>query len=130
MWAAARTHHYDLNMIMWRYVDAKTPEEESPFVQNKSEFERWLMHMNKITKITFKQQVFIGIILIIAGNVLALILHKGLFANIAWILYGLILILNPVYPEKYSNDEKRAKLGSRIAGIICVLAGILTRYIP
>lgn len=25
-------------MIMWRYVDAKTPEEESPFVQNKSEF--------------------------------------------------------------------------------------------
>jgi len=88
------------------------------------------MHMNKITKITFKQQVFIGIILIIAGNVLALILHKGLFVNIAWILYGLILILNPVYPEKYSNDEKRAKLGSRIAGIICILAGILTRYIP
>ena len=88
------------------------------------------MHMNKITKITFKQQVFIGIILIIAGNVLALILHKGLFANIAWILYGLILILNPVYPEKYSNDEKRAELGSRIAGIICILAGILTRYIP
>lgn len=86
--------------------------------------------MNKITKITFKQQVFIGIILIIAGNVLALILHKGLFVNIAWILYGLILILNPVYPEKYSNDEKRAKLGLRIAGIICILTGILTRYIP
>ena len=86
--------------------------------------------MNKITKITFKQQVFIGIILIIAGNVLALILHNGLFANIAWILYGLILILNPVYPEKYSNDEKRAKLGSRIAGIICILTGILTGYIP
>ena len=39
MWAAARTHHYDLNMIMWRYVNAKTPEEESPFVQNKSEFD-------------------------------------------------------------------------------------------
>lgn len=81
-------------------------------------------------KITFKQQVFIGIILIVAGNVLALFLHKGLFANIAWVLYGLILILNPVYPEKYSNDVKRAKLGSRIAGIICVLAGTLTRYIP
>lgn len=38
---------------------------------NKKEFER-LMYM---TKITFKQQVFIGIILIVAGNVLALILH-------------------------------------------------------
>ena len=80
--------------------------------------------------VTFKQQVFIGIILIVVGNVLALILHKGLFANIAWILYGPILILHPVYPEKFSNDVKRAKLGSRIAGIICILLGILTRYIP
>lgn len=80
-------------------------------------------------KITFKQQVFIGIILIVVGNVLALFLHKGLFANIAWVLYGLILILNPVYPERYSNDVRKAKLGSRIAGIICILAGILTRYV-
>ena len=82
-----------------------------------------------IRKITFKQQIFIGIILIIVGNVLALFLHKGLFANIAWVLYGLILIVNPVYPERYSNDVKKAKLGSRIAGIICILVGILTKYI-
>ena len=80
-------------------------------------------------KITFKQQIFIGIILIIVGNVLALFLQKGLFANIAWVLYGLILIVNPVYPERYSNDVKKAKLGSRIAGIICILVGILTKYI-
>ena len=73
-----------------------------------------------IRKITFKQQIFIGIILIIVGNVLALFLQKGLFANIAWVLYGLILIVNPVYPERYSNDVKKAKLGSRIAGIICI----------
>ncbi len=82
-----------------------------------------------IRKITFKQQIFIGIILIIVGNVLALFLQKGLFANIAWVLYGLILIVNPVYPERYSNDVKKAKLGSRIAGIICILVGILTKYI-
>ena len=80
-------------------------------------------------RITFKQQVFIGIVFIIVGNVLALILHKGLFANIAWILYGLVLILHPIYPERYSNDVKSAKLGSRIAGIICILVGILTKYI-
>jgi len=95
-------------------------------VSNKYEFER-LRYMKKIT---FKQQVFIGIILIVVGNALALILHKGLFANIAWFLYGLILILHPVYPEKYSNDVKKAKLGSRIAGVICILVGILTRFIP
>jgi len=87
------------------------------------------MQLMNMKKITFKQQVFIGIILIVVGNVLALFLHKGLFANIAWVLYGLILILNPVYPERYSNDVRKAKLGSRIAGIICILAGILTRYV-
>lgn len=81
-------------------------------------------------KITFKQQVFIGIILIVIGNLFALILHKGVFANIAWVLYGFIIILNPVYPERYSNDVKKAKWGSRIAGLICILVGLLTRYIP
>lgn len=35
-------------------------------------------------KITFKRQVFIGIILTAVGNILALILHEGLCANIAW----------------------------------------------
>lgn len=64
-----------------------------------------------MNKITFKRQVFIGIILIVVGNVLALILHKGVLANIAWILYGLVLILHPIYPERYSNDVKSAKLG-------------------
>lgn len=83
-----------------------------------------------IKKITFKQQVFIGVILITVGNIFALIFHKGWLANIAWILYGFIFILHPVYPEKYSNDKKRAKLGVRIVGIICILVGVLTRYIP
>ncbi|MDD5860035.1 MAG: oxidoreductase membrane subunit [Eubacteriales bacterium] len=81
-------------------------------------------------RVTFKQQIFAGIILIVAGNVLALISHKGLFVNIAWLLYGLVLIFHPVYPEKYRDDEKRAKLASRISGVVCVLVGVLTRYIP
>ena len=80
-------------------------------------------------KITFKRQVFIGLILIAVGNILALILHEGLCANIAWVLYGIVLIVNPVYPERYSNDAKKAKWGIRIAGIICVLGGVLTRYV-
>ena len=80
-------------------------------------------------KITFKRQVFIGLILIAVGNILALILHEGLCANIAWVLYGLVLIINPVYPERYSNDTQKAKWGIRLAGIICVLVGVLTQYV-
>ena len=63
-------------------------------------------------KITFKRQVFIGIMLIAVGNILALILHEGLCANIAWVLYGLVLIINPVYPERYNNDAKKSKMGN------------------
>jgi hypothetical protein len=45
-------------------------------------------------------------------------------------IYGFVCILHPVYPEKYNNDVKRAKLGVRIAGIVCILIGLLIRYIP
>lgn len=80
-------------------------------------------------KITFKKQIFIGIMLIIVGNIFAIVFQEGLCANIAWILYGILLIVNPIYPERYSNNANRAKWGIRIAGIICVLVGVLTRYV-
>ena len=80
-------------------------------------------------KLTFRRQIFIGIMLIVVGNILAFIFHKGICANIAWILNGLMLIVNPVYPERYRNDAKRAKWGVRIAGVICILVGVLTRYV-
>lgn len=78
--------------------------------------------------ITFKRQVILGIVLIIIGNVLAFNLHNGMFSNIAWIIYGLLFLLNPVYPEQYIN-EKSGKLAARIAGIICILIGLFTRFI-
>ena len=85
--------------------------------------------MIHIKDISFKEQVLYGVMLIVSGNILAFIFHKGIFSNIAWIIYGLNLILNPVYPEKYKTDEKRAKLGSRIAGVICLLIGIFSKWI-
>ena len=33
-------------------------------------------------------------------------------------------------PTSYNNDVKRAKLGVRIAGIVCILIGLLIRYLP
>ena len=80
-------------------------------------------------KLTFKKQILIGIMLIAVGNILAFIFHKGICANIAWVLYGIVLIINPVHPEGYNDDAKKAKWGIRIAGIICVLVGVLTRYV-
>ena len=78
----------------------------------------------------WKQQLYFGVVIIIIANVLAIILHKGIFCNISWIIYGSVCILHPVYPEKYNDDVKKAKLGVRIAGIIFILIGLLIRYIP
>ena len=51
-------------------------------------------------KLTFGIQIIVGIILIIIANVLSLVLHNGIFSNISWVIYGLLFIINPVYPER------------------------------
>ena len=79
-------------------------------------------------KLTFKRQLFLGIVLIIAGNILAFIFRKGIFSNIAWILYGLLFIINPVYPERYRDNGEKAKVAARIAGIVCIIVGLITRF--
>lgn len=76
--------------------------------------------------LTFKKQIILGIILIIIGKLLEFTFHNGIFSNIAWILYGLIFLLNPVCPERY--DNKAGKLGARFAGILCIIIGLLTRF--
>lgn len=78
--------------------------------------------------LTFKRQIILGIILIIVGNMFAFVFHNGIFSNIAWIMYGLLFIINPLYPEQYII-ERKGKIGARIAGIICIIVGLLTRFI-
>lgn len=62
--------------------------------------------------LTFKRQVILGIIIIIVGNIFAFVFHNGIFSNIVWIMYGLLFIINPVYPEQYII-ERKGKIGAR-----------------
>lgn len=80
-------------------------------------------------KLTFQNQIFLGVVLIAAANALAFIFHYGIFTNIAWILYGLLFLTNPVYPGRYHGEQEKAKLGARIAGVLCIALGFLTRFI-
>ena len=73
--------------------------------------------------------IFLGVVLIAAANALAFIFRFGIFANIAWILYGLLFLINPVYPKRYHGEREKAKLAARIAGALCILVGFLTRFI-
>ena len=76
---------------------------------------------------TFKKQILLGVILVILANILAFAFHRGLFSNIAWIVYGLLWIVHPVCPEQM--DAKKGRLAVRLAGAVCILIGLVTRFV-
>lgn len=75
----------------------------------------------------FKKQILLGVILVILANILAFAFHRGLFSNIAWIVYGLLWIVHPVCPEQM--DAKKGPLAVRLAGAACILIGLVTRFV-
>ena len=75
----------------------------------------------------FKKQILLGVILVILANILAFAFHRGLFSNIAWIVYGLLWILHPVCPEHM--DAKKGPLAVRLARAVCILIGLVTRFV-
>ena len=64
------------------------------------------------------------------AEVLSFILHRGFFFNIAWIIYGLMFVQNPVYPEFLACRHESEKLEQyvRIAGVICIVIGLISRF--
>ena len=80
-------------------------------------------------QLTFKRQVLVGIGLIILSGILSQVFHHGIFHNIAWILYGLLFIFHPVWPEGWDyGDPARVKKSCRIGGAICILIGLMIRF--
>lgn len=75
----------------------------------------------------FKKQILLGVVLVILANILAFAFHRGLFSNIAWIVYGLLWIVHPVYPEQM--DAKKGCFAARLAGAVCILIGLVTRFV-
>ena len=80
-------------------------------------------------RITFRQQVTAGILLLGLAFLLAHILQNGIYINIAWILYGAAFLIHPVWPRTWHNaDPRKMKRGARIGGALCILIGLLTRF--
>lgn len=82
-------------------------------------------------KLTFDRLLATGVVLIVMANVLAFLLHAGILVNLAWLLYGCLCLEHPVCPARWknSNREKNAVLGVRIAGVLCIAIGLLTRFV-
>ena len=79
-------------------------------------------------KLNFKVQFRICIGILILCFVLAILTKQGWFSNIAWISYGLFFAINPVWPQWFYGDPKMLKLGCRIAGILAIVIGLITRF--
>lgn len=80
-------------------------------------------------KISFKQQIVFGIFLLLVSFFLGQLFKNGIFHNIAWVIYGIAFVVNPVWPQSWNYaDPDKMKQGARIAGVICIFVGILTRF--
>ena len=79
---------------------------------------------------TFGKQIGLGMILLFASGILAAVLHNSIFLNLAWILYGLLFVIHPVYSEqaKFRYGEEVAQKIARMAGLICIAIGLITQF--
>lgn len=77
---------------------------------------------------TFKNQLILGIIIIVIGNICAFITKQGVLCNISWGLYGLLFLVNPVCPEK-AKSVKHVKLYFRLAGLFIIILAFLIRFV-
>ena len=79
---------------------------------------------------TFGKQIGMGMILLFASGCLAAVLYNNIFLNLAWILYGLLFVIHPVYPEpaKFRYSEEGAQKIARMAGLICIAIGLITEF--
>lgn len=73
-----------------------------------------------MSKISFKNQLILGVIIVIVANTLGFITKLGIFCNIGLIIYGLLFLINPVFSEK-SKNVKHIKLYVRLIGLLILL---------
>lgn len=82
-----------------------------------------------MNRLTFRSQIRIGFGVFLLCIVAAMITKQGIFHNIGWIIYGLLFIINPVWPQRWNYaDHRKLKRGARIAGILAVVVGLITRF--
>ena len=80
-----------------------------------------------MSKISLKNQLIFGFIIVIVANTLGFVTKLGIFCNIGWILYGLLFLINPVCSEKDKN-VKHIKLYVRLIGLFIIILSFFIRF--
>lgn len=80
-------------------------------------------------KFNFKLQTIISIVVILAGLFTSVYLERDIFYNLSWTFCGLLLIINPIYPPKISNENlENIKKAIRIVGAILIFIGLTNGF--
>jgi accessory gene regulator protein AgrB len=77
-------------------------------------------------KLTYEAQLTISFFVVILGCILSDVFDFWIYHSIAYVIGGLLFVVHPVVP-KYLEGNEKAVLWARIAGVILILIGILTR---
>ena len=77
-------------------------------------------------KLTYGNQMTIGIIQLVICHILAHLINIGWIINLGWIVYGLLFLLHPVVPKSAEGHPKVTRY-VRIAGVIIILFGVMLR---
>lgn len=78
---------------------------------------------------TFGRQTAVVAAVFVVCNVLLFTTRIGWFHNLAWLMAGLLYLVNPVWPESWDYaDHSKLRLGCRIAGGLMILVALLTRF--
>lgn len=77
-------------------------------------------------KLTYEVQLTVSFFIVILGCILSDILDFWIYHSIAYVICGLLFIVHPVVPKHLEGTDK-AIFWIRIAGVLLILIGILTR---
>ncbi len=78
---------------------------------------------------SFKNQFIICICILIFSFILSSLTKISIFTNLAWIIYGVAFVINPVWPDIYNNSNpKLLKLACRIGGILVIILGTIIKF--
>ena len=82
-----------------------------------------------MNRLTFHVQIRLTIGLYFLCFILARVFKQGWLTNVGWIIYGLFFIINPVWPQSWDwKDHTILRRSIRIAGVLAIIIGLITRF--
>ena len=79
--------------------------------------------------LTFSRQLWLCLFVFLVCMVLSFTLRQGIFHNVAWIFYGFMFLVHPVWPKAVDwQDPRKLRLGIRIGAGLCSVVGLITRF--